>query len=271
MRPTRSAFTLVELLMVIVIIGLLAALLATALSGARIKAIDARMTAEINQLDAAIKSHREKYGAFPPDFNNTVRVTTHVRRMFPRFTGSPPTAFTNGSINEAEALVLWLGGMGWSGKKASGFHLNPTSPFSTAAGASQRTPPSFQFDQTRLYDEDNDGFFEFYPPQKSSQGDGVPPYVYFENYKWVTAVTAAPNHAITNAGMARPYLDSTSSGGTGFMNPDTFQIICAGQDDNYGSNTANGTPAAFTSGIANEHLDNLTNFTTGRLEDGPAK
>src|SRR5687768_15898763 len=90
MRRPRSAFTLVELLTVIIIIGLLMALLVPAVMSARIRAIDARVTSEIEQLDSAVKAYKSKYGGFPPTMWSGApvaqgdRFLAHVRRAFPR-------------------------------------------------------------------------------------------------------------------------------------------------------------------------------------------
>ncbi|MDZ4780883.1 MAG: type II secretion system protein [Planctomycetia bacterium] len=68
-RSSRSGFTLVELLAVIVIIGILVALITPAVFNARAKAQKAQITAEINQLDMAMSRLASEAGnAFPPDF-----------------------------------------------------------------------------------------------------------------------------------------------------------------------------------------------------------
>jgi prepilin-type N-terminal cleavage/methylation domain-containing protein len=63
----RPGFTLVELLVVITIIGILAALLLAAVQRARVAAARARITAEINQIDTAIKDMKNSVGSFPPN------------------------------------------------------------------------------------------------------------------------------------------------------------------------------------------------------------
>ncbi len=65
-RTRRSGFTLVEILVVIVIIGILSALLLPAISGALKTAKDAAVTADINSLANALASFKEKYGDYPP-------------------------------------------------------------------------------------------------------------------------------------------------------------------------------------------------------------
>ena len=65
-RATRPGFTLVELLVVIVIIGMLIALLLPALTGAIRKANDARVSAEINNLSTALTEFKNTFGDYPP-------------------------------------------------------------------------------------------------------------------------------------------------------------------------------------------------------------
>ena len=278
----RAGFTLVELLMVIVILAILSSLLIAAVGKAMVAAKDAQITAEMAQLDSALKAHRAKFDAFPPDMNNAQRVNLHIRRMFTRYTGTgvtaPPPALTNGIMDEAEALVYWLGGLsdlnaiGSASSKTLGFNLDPTDPFNRNVTA-QRSAPFFQFNQGRLFDQDGDNYYEYYPPHKKSVNDGVPPYVYFDNYKFFSAVVPMPFHAVANAGVATPYrrrssADAAVSATTPWVNPDSFQIICAGQDNQYGqNNNQKSFPAGDFWEPNGDENDNLSNFTTGRFED----
>lgn len=68
-RPAhRGGFTIIELLMVIIIIGILAAFLIPAISGARKTAQEAKVRVEITNFDAAIAQFKERYGVEPPSF-----------------------------------------------------------------------------------------------------------------------------------------------------------------------------------------------------------
>src|ERR1039458_3701170 len=65
-RPTR-AFTLIELLIVISIIALLAALTFPAVRGAKLSVMRARARSEMTQIETAIESYKDRLGYYPPD------------------------------------------------------------------------------------------------------------------------------------------------------------------------------------------------------------
>lgn len=86
----RLAFTLVEMLVVITIIGILASLATVAAYKALEAAKRARITAEIANLDGAMKAYKEKYGDYPPsyldqtDSNALTAMKRHLAKAFPR-------------------------------------------------------------------------------------------------------------------------------------------------------------------------------------------
>ena len=61
------AFTLIELLTVIAIIGLLAALLFPVLKGIKRQQYIRNATAEMEQMETAIERYKAAYGFYPPD------------------------------------------------------------------------------------------------------------------------------------------------------------------------------------------------------------
>jgi general secretion pathway protein G len=254
-RRRRSAFTLVELLIVIIIIGLLMGLMVTAIGRALITAKDSEVIAEIGQLDAAVKEFKNKYQAFPPakhdSGTNDAAVKAFLRKAWPRMSA---TGITYANLDPPEVLVYYLGGVpSTSGSsKVTGFDLNPTSP---AGSGTQRTKPLFEFDQSRLKDLDSDGYWEYYP--KNSEA----PYAYFD----FTTYASPPTSGNAGIGYAVPYLDGNSPSGSGYMNANSFQIIAAGQDGNYGATGTKTFPGG--GGYTAEDNDNLTNFSTKRLEE----
>jgi len=65
-RPRRAGFTLVEILIVIVIIGILMALILPAIAAAFRRAKEAQVSAEMNNLATALASFRNAFGDYPP-------------------------------------------------------------------------------------------------------------------------------------------------------------------------------------------------------------
>jgi prepilin-type N-terminal cleavage/methylation domain-containing protein len=193
----RSAFTLVELLVVITIIGILAALIVAAAVGAMGKAQDTRIKAEINQLDSALMEYKNKTTAFPPNCQTdgtgsdaplheaTVLndLKRHFLQAFPRHrepadliarlaglaadgTPLPTSQRLQGGMTAGEAIVFWLGG----------FSSDPKYPISGEGGPSYRVTAGatgnaaldpiesrnwvFPFEVSRLIPRAPDGFFD---------------------------------------------------------------------------------------------------------------
>jgi general secretion pathway protein G len=65
--PRRAGFTLIELMVVIAIIIVLVALLLVGINYAYVRAKVTTANSDIQQLDAAMKAFKAKYGVYPPD------------------------------------------------------------------------------------------------------------------------------------------------------------------------------------------------------------
>ncbi|MEO1618269.1 MAG: type II secretion system protein [Planctomycetota bacterium] len=167
----RQGFTLVELLVVITIIGAIAALSIPAIGQVLKIARRSAMKSEMTVIDNGITSYYTKYNDYPPDFSNWNIVKRHYLKIFPdistselnllyRFlddvadddTTSQMTAnpFANGydptAMDRAEALVWSLGG----------FSSDPQFPFTGEGGplalwntASPNDPSSYEYNFTR--------------------------------------------------------------------------------------------------------------------------
>lgn len=129
-----SAFTLVELLVVITIIGILAGLITGAAIRALNKAKQAAISMEIQQLNGAIEDFKNEYVMYPPNvFSNSatlgnnnektangrvlLRAIKRVSSRSTEFSTSPSnpwddniTTIVERGLSPAEALVFWLQG-----------------------------------------------------------------------------------------------------------------------------------------------------------------
>lgn len=292
-RPCRPAFTLVELLVVIVIIAILVGLLLPAVNMARQRALTARIGVEIKNLEAGLEAYKLKYGDYPPDFSDPDLVERHILQAWPNIDSAELTRFKNilvsnplHRVNPAEALAFWLGG----------FSTNPKRPFTGSGGPfltnaagthiigvnPDRQQGTFTFDKARLKLETDyrpNLFFTYHPPKKKA------PYVYFDSrtYGGVDPANPVPIngfYTLEDRGSAKPYLTNraspTSPYGFEWANPDKFQIVSAGLDDHYGSElflADHRSYPIFPDGTnymspGNGDDDNITNFSEGgRLQD----
>lgn len=251
----RTGFTLVELLVVIVIIAVLGSIVTAAAFRAIDAAKRARIKLEIDGMATAMIAYKDKYGSYPPNFNDPTAVQIHFARAFPRLQETPPTG-----LSAAEALVFCL----------NGFSQDPTRPFT---GAGNRTP-IYDFEPTRLRVTRTLGGQNIYAyiPQEGQDT----PFVYFDVSRLTsTSTTLVPSYAgagsttMPGTGTARPYRaepSTTTTQPNPYANPKSFQIISAGLDGHFGSGA---TAGVFPTGTdySPEDMDNLTNFATGTLED----
>ena len=216
-RPqSRDAFTLVELLVVIGILAILAALITPAIFQARVSARNAAIKAEIDMLHMAIMNYKNEYGSFPPCNGLTTAgspAAVHLQRIFPRV-ATPSAQFIksgvgdgidnngNGVVDEAGEsyqviLYPWTSLLYW----LEGYTGNPVAPIT---GGTRK----------KLYDWDV-ARMDITTGAYSPAGKPNSPYVYIDAANYGTAFGVYQSVA-------------------GF-NSDTFQILCAGLDEQWGT------------------------------------
>ena len=249
----RSGFTLVELLAVIMIIALLAGLVTPAVMRARNSARNKAIRAEIDMLHMAIMNYKNDYGSFPPAYDSNIKtgspVAKHVQRLFPRCVATSQLGNAK-TLSPGEALVSWL----------AGYRSDPQNPLIDPA--TPNVPATdrkklFDFDQTRLVGS------TYAPAGKKGS-----PYIYIDAasyslvpYDVANLATAGaqripiippPTATAQDFGTVIPV--PTSPTPQPFFNPDTFQILCAGQDEEFGNDD---DLSNFWTGTRKEYLDSL--------------
>jgi prepilin-type N-terminal cleavage/methylation domain-containing protein len=362
---TRRAFTLVELLVAIAIIGILMSIAIPAVMRSISTARATTIRMEVSALEQAIEKYLQEYGDYPPDFSSLQVVQKHYRKLFPRMSAADSALLTNllstlgtfdpTRMDRAEALVWTLGGYSKNKQRPFSGDGGPlawigTVPYtdSSLTDADRANPDNFQINVDRvnaLYDfaiqrlnyssvnssapfsatnryvsTDDTDLFPTYAAR-----DGGAPFVYFDSRTYDLHDPTRGFNGYGNAafGAVRPYLsDKSKANTTGadyatlvaalqgwqFMNPDSFQIISAGLDNNFGSivgpssaprqiffqypqgtaiepSTSVDTPGELAVAnvrgfqessafgvVENFHLDNITNFSTSQLvDDVPAQ
>ena len=177
----RHAFTLVELLVAITIIGILMAIAIPAITGALRSARESGVRTEVEAISQSLEAYKLKYGDYPPDFFDWSVVVRHYRKIFPDILPSelailrdqcanrdevdddePSPSHDPFRIDRAEALVFALGGFSSDPQRpftGPGGPLQPkatfpvtarTSHYSNYAYNNSRDNALFDFDLNRL-------------------------------------------------------------------------------------------------------------------------
>lgn len=300
-RHTRHGFSLIELLVVIVIIGILMALILPALNGARIRAKITAVATEITQLDQALVSFESKFKSLPPS-SLTIPVNAaswsaadrqKILRIWDQFDFSTcgglgstaagiPGAYPASPVylNGAECLVFFLGGVNANPDPSGtpqfiGFANNSQYPW--AIYPQNRDVPFFENFNLRMLDLDGDNAREF----KDSLPDQESPYLYFssqgKSYDKMNSLTAYDDFDVNG-----PWIDPMGVPHDGRDNPKDlssiylgsdgktplrdqgYQIISPGIDKLYGLGGVY-TDGEELKGARKDEADNITNFSGGVL------
>src|SRR5580704_12019600 len=162
-RRAPAAFTLLELLIAIAIIGILASLILTVAGSANIRAKNVQVGVDIKDLEKGIAAFKQRFGVEPPSrvtlyethtgWNGDARSMGIIRQIWPQFDFTIDRDINNNgtttdtiTLTGSENLVFFLGGIpdvaigpgtsGFPGRAPLGFSQNPSNPFAT--GGSNR-------------------------------------------------------------------------------------------------------------------------------------
>ncbi len=288
LRTDRAGFTLIEILIVIAIIGLLAAAALVALGGARGFMRNATAKMRVDDLSHSLELYKQKFGEYPPDCcASDSEIQRHILKRWPKVlkTGNvrKMVDFARAEMQRtpSSALIFWLAGppdQADNGPELvyDGFLSDATNPFGLDASGNRLPYDDIRDEPTEtplielVYDSEgnnsgnynNDGFAfgghtiaYFRAVQKGYEGKGFCRH---------------------NEGDAIPYKKNGR-----WFNPDSYQLILPGEDGLYGTpdgahdeeeETFNGRDLTITDGSSEESMttedwDNVTNFTNGATLD----
>lgn len=173
----RAGFTLVEILVTIVIIGILAGIALPAITGFIATGRETVLKLEIESISQALENYNNEYGDYPPDMSSWTTAQRHLRKAFPRISAvditllynmchqrngsftqlapspapnDPNAVFQPSAIDRSEALVLFLGGLS---DDASRPFTGPGGPFEQvrppSSNESLATPGIYQYNISR--------------------------------------------------------------------------------------------------------------------------
>ena len=293
-RTKRNAFTLTELMIVIVIIGILVAISSPFIHAALKRAKEFTIQNEIVQMDAAVKRFETKHGFFPPAIGPGLEIDTtsgtgqadflrYLNRIAPNHAerGAGLTKWwtqVGVNLDLDSSLVFWLSGLCTS--KQYPLSGNATIARDTSMPALAPYNANKDVNDVDLaVTIDRDAFFDFNSEQIEVADPANPAGIKSYHQPEGTGDSLAylyldsKSYASGNAYHFQDLTDPTNP--LEFFNSDSFQIMGPGLDGQVTRQTqATAETNTFvlsrppvTAGDADpEQDDNITNFANGRLD-----
>ena len=276
----RSGFTLVEVLVVTVIIGILLALVSAAVFPALQSAKEFAITSELSQMSMAMEELKAEYGTGnpPADLSSSDDLYNYVVRTFPQFTKDPSDATGATALTPAN-LRTYLSGLGVNTTQFDpgnslvfwlvGFSDNQANPFDGHAdrmNGTKMASPFYEFDTDRL-GTDSEDYIRYFPKLSGDDYDTnnaaldniIKPksFLYFDKRAYGTAYEGFSAY------------QKYSTAPPNYYNPKGTQIINAGLDGQLGVGGApkDDTGADADVPFSGADADNLTNFSGGTMAD----
>jgi general secretion pathway protein G len=129
-RSRRSAFSLVELVVVVLIVGILAAVVAPKMFDTAGEARDSATRASLAVVRDAIELYRSQNGSYPSAANIKTDLRNYYKGTFPKVqTSKVGTAKQNNDVaaSTADPITVVTGNNGWAYNAATGeFVVNHT-------------------------------------------------------------------------------------------------------------------------------------------------
>ena len=282
----------VKRLILIVIFGVLAAMALPMIRGPFGPHSEFSIENEVQQLNAAVERFNTDYGFYPPAIGPGLEVDSvedfpqYLDRIAPNHDegtgvdgGGLEKWWTNVGqhLNERSSLVFWMSGL-------------CTSKRYPLSGDAKLKAPLAAYNANKFFDDseftddtgtpidlyiDRNVFFEFRQEQLESIQDGLPLGIKGYNQTYGRGNSRmfeyrdfkSYNGATTDSVLKKAYHNGVDDNGNpNFYNPTSFQIVGPGMDGKMSNQATPNTNLADPTAIDPAQDDNITNFSSGRLE-----
>ncbi len=300
-RPkNRSAFTLVELLVVITVIGILVGMLLVVLGPARNRVGEFVIQQEMTQMGAAMEKFKTAYNFYPPDFsafdpdpviavNQFLLFLNRIAPQHGELTYTIPGDTTSpryidvwwnevGQFLDTESsMVFWLSGLAQN-KQFPLTYFNTASGFREGLAAHPFNLDGvdriimFDFQTDRVHIDGNPKIAKYDQPS----GNNDSHYRYF---RYTPSLMNNPTTGAFDLTLFLGYHNGTTTEPVDAVNPfapANFQMVAAGMDGLFGSGNTSDPTIPFgrwndpMSPLPKEAEDDIVNFisdgSTGRLD-----